>query len=196
MQSEVTAEGFHVIAYTVSKPIRYAEVHKGVAKALQSFIRDELSRLPDKIVDRVLKLVVAGICPASGNSIGQDLIKSKAGTADADGTVIFDFANPMTTSDKLQDFTERVYDDLVIYHRADSSNGFSDGSGGLRRKVSRSAPWSKGAAVDEDEFEKKKRKERTQREREESAEKEASEGTERVEGVLCRLLYNRLVSCR
>lgn len=190
IHSDATAEGFHVTAYTVSGPIRYAEVHKALSKAVRAFIRDELSRLPDKIVDRVLVLALSGICPALAGSVGQDLSKANQ-SSDRDRSVGLDFRDPMLTGEKLQDFVEGVYDELMFHHRADSSHIFAEGSGS-RRKASGTIPWSKGTGGEtETEAEKRDRKERTRRAKEEVAEKEATEGAERVEGVLCRLLYNR-----
>ena len=61
-------EGFQVTAYTVSKPIRLAEVQKTLSKATRSYVKDELARIPDKVAERVCRLVAAGIAPSSSAS--------------------------------------------------------------------------------------------------------------------------------
>jgi hypothetical protein len=174
----------------VSKAIRFSEVHKSLTKAIRSHIRDELSRLPDKILDRVCKLVLAGATPTSGSGIGSDLLKSHHGTDDID--VSIDFSNPSSAGEKLQDFMEAVYDDLLVHFRADTSHLFLD-NGGLKRKGSGTVPRPRGSISipGDGEEAKKERKERLRRDKDDLAEKEASEGTERVEALVCRLLYNR-----
>ncbi|ORY31203.1 hypothetical protein BCR39DRAFT_526838 [Naematelia encephala] len=185
-------EGYQVTAYTVSKPIRFAEVHKAVIKSVRVFIRDELSRLPDKIIDRVIKLVLSGVCPVSGTGENKELLKSHHAT-DGDTVITLDFSDPSATGERLQDVIEGIYDDLIVHFRADSSNLFGE-PGALRRRASGSIPWSRGENEGDSEELRKERKDKKRRERDEQAEKDASEATERVEAVICRLLYNRLFS--
>lgn len=151
-------------------------------------MRDELTRLPDRVVERVLKLVTAGVCPITGTGVDKELLKSHPATGDS--TLNFDFADPSSTGERIQDFIEGVYDDLLVHFRADSSHIFGDGTG-LKRRASGGIAWARGHGDDESEEAKKERKEKMRKERDEMAEKEASDGTERVEGVICRLLYNR-----
>ncbi|KAK4687184.1 hypothetical protein P7C73_g2923, partial [Tremellales sp. Uapishka_1] len=189
----IQSEGFHVTAYTVSKAIRYTEVHKALAKAIKANVRNELSRLPDKIVERVAKLVAIGICPtASSSGVGSDLLKSHHGLGSEGETGYrLDFGDPNGTGERLQDFMEGVYDDLITHYR---STELVPGEPKLLRKTSASHSWGRGPTeTEENAEEKRERKEKERKEKEELAEKEASDGTERVEGVVCKLLYNRHV---
>ena len=182
-------DGYQVTSYAISKPIRYEDVNKALVKAVRSVIREELSRIPDKIVDRVLRLVIRGACP---NSASNSDSKS-----DSTQSLQLDFSDPTSTGEKIQDFMEGVYDDLVVHFRADSSQIFAEGSPAvsrLKRKASRTISGHSTDGTDsEEETEelKKERREKTRRERDAAVEKDATEGTERVEGVLSRLLYNR-----
>lgn len=183
------AEGFSVQAYTISKAIRTAEVHKSLTKAIRSDIKDDLSRLPEKVIERVMKLVLASICPTSGSA--QDIIKSQL-TTEPDSIPSIDFGQPAQASEQLQDFIEAVYDDLLVYFRSDSSLFVAEA--GLKRKGSGGKPWSRpsltGNHTPEEDMT-KETKDQRRREREVRAEKMGTEGTERVEGLITRLLYNR-----
>ncbi|OWZ57983.1 guanyl-nucleotide exchange factor [Cryptococcus neoformans 125.91] len=191
----VVGEGYQVIAYTVSRPIRYHEIHKSLLKSVRTDVRDALSNIPEKVVEKVLKLALANTCP-SGQLISEELLKghrSHGSSHEQDGSAwLLDFRNPTETGERLQDFVERVYDELVAYYRQEVN-------GGLKRKVS-GGTWVRGTHNIEKDKEKevelgeRQREERKRRDREEMVEKEASEGTERIEGLLCRLLYNRLFS--
>ena len=191
IEADGTSEGFHVTAYTIVKPIRSADVQKAIAKAVRAFVREELARLPDKVVDRVLKLVTAGVCPTSSSAASQELFKSHTtSNGDADVTSRLDFSHPVVTSEKLQDLMEGVYDELVTYYRADSSHIFADGTS--KRRTSTAVQRNRGSVAEEEgEAEKNERRARERKERDETIEREASEGTERVEGLISRLLYNR-----
>jgi hypothetical protein len=183
------AEGFSVQAYTVAKPIRTSEVQKALSKAVRTHVKDELARLPDKIADRVAKLVLASICPGAGTA--QDVLTTKL--VEPDSIPSMDFTDPARTSEQLQDFLEAVYDDLVVHYRNDSSLFVAEG--GLRRKGSGGKPWGRssgthGSQGTEEEVS-KEIKDKRRREREEQAEEEGTEGTERVEALITRLLYNR-----
>ncbi|WWD08310.1 hypothetical protein V865_006421 [Kwoniella europaea PYCC6329] len=183
-------EGYQVTAYTVSRPIRYHETHKTLTKAIRSHIREVLAKLPDKVIEKVVKLVLANACPPSQ---GDDLLKNHKGHShDADNIAVLDFYDPTTTGERLQDFMEGIYDDLISHYR-------SEGPDGLKRKGSGNVPWGRaahghGISAEGDEESAKEKKEKDRLEREEQVEKEASEGTEKVEAVVCRLLYNRLFS--
>ena len=192
IQSTAALEGFHVTAYTVSKPLRYAEIHKALAKALRACVRDELSKLPENVVDRVLKLVTAGLCPTLTAGTSKDLLRSQGSIIDSDGSVIFDFADPTSTGERLQDFIEGVYDELITYYRTEASLVLGDRSG-LRERASGTAPWGLRAQSLEmlSEDEKTEGIEETKGHQEDRAESHASEGTERVEALICTLLYNR-----
>ena len=191
MEADGTSEGFHITAYTISKPIRSADVQKSIAKAVRAFVREELARLPDKVVDRVSKLVTAGVCPTTSLSASQELFKSHpTSNSDADVASRLDFSHPVVTSEKLQDMMEGVYDELVTHYRADSSHIFADGTS--KRKTNTAVQRVRGSGAEEEgEVEKNERRARERRERDETIEREASEGTERVEGLITRLLYNR-----
>lgn len=190
--SAAAGEGFQVTAYTISRPIRYHEVHKSLIKSVRADVRDALANIPEKVVEKVLKLALTNTCP-SGQLISEDILKghrSHGSSHEQDGNAwVLDFANPTETGERLQDFMERVYDELLAHYRQDVNEG-------LKRKVSGGA-WVRGSHnVDKDkekgdELGEKQREEKKRRDREEMAEKEASEGTERIEGLLCRLLYNR-----
>ena len=189
LYADATVETFHVNAFTVSRPVRYAEVHKALAKAVRIFVRDELSRLPDKITERIIRLAVAGTCPV----LGGEVLKSLQGTnGNGDGGgVTFDFGDSSATGDRLQVIIEGVYHELVAHHRADSSHIFAETSIS-RRKASGPMARSKNLASEEEaDADMKERRETLRKEREELAEKEACEGSEKVEGLLCRILYNR-----
>lgn len=193
--SVAVGEGYQVTAYTVSRPIRYHEIHKSLLKSVRTDVRDALHNIPEKVVEKVLKLALANACP-SGQLISEELLKghrSHGPSHELDGSAwLLDFGNPTETGERLQDFVERVYDELVVYYRQEVN-------GGLKRKVS-GGTWARGSHNLEKEKEKevelgeRQREERKRRDREEIVEKEASEGTERIEGLLCRLLYNRLFS--
>lgn len=146
-----TDEGYAVTAYTISKPVRYTEVHKALVKAVRSTVRAELEGLPDRIGDKVLRLVLSSIVPVSGSAVDQALLKSHHGPGNDEG-VPLDFSDPAACGERLQDFMEAVYDDLI--RRRDGTP----------------------AGEKEDVL---------------AREKLAEEGAERVEALICRLLYNR-----
>jgi hypothetical protein len=174
IRSQEQNEGFSVLAYTVSRPIRLAEVHKTLVKSIRSSVRDELARLPDKVVDRIIKLVTHGVCPPTSSSTSQNHLGSDV---DADSRI--DFTDPITAGEKLQDIVEAVYDDVMAHLRAEDGK-----SSALKRKTSGNLPWVKGEGGDPE-------KERLAKE--EYLEKEASDAAERVEALICRMLYNRSV---
>ncbi|TXT11100.1 hypothetical protein VHUM_01851 [Vanrija humicola] len=161
---EAGDDGYNVVAYSINKPIRYAEVHKALVKTVRSTVRQELDGLPSKVIEKVLKLVVGAVCPiGSGGGVDAALLKSHhhgLGSAEVEGNVPLDFSDPALCGERIQDFMEAVYDDLVQHFRTES--------------------LSKSKAVPEA--------------REQYVEKEAGEGTERIEGLVCRLLYNRIFS--
>lgn len=177
IRSQEQNDGFHVMAYTVSRPIRYAELQKNITKAVRSSVRDELSKLPDKVVERVSKLVTNGVCPPTSSSSSHDT--SKVQVAETDAALHIDFTDPTTAGEKLQDLVESVYDDVMIQLRADDSK-----ISGPKRKTSGNLPWGKSEAGEQ---------EKSRATKEEIMEKEASEAAERVEGLICRMLYNRSV---
>jgi hypothetical protein len=177
IRSQEQNDGFQVTAYTVSRPIRYSELQKNVTKAIRSSVRDELSKLPDKVVERVSKLVTNGVCPPTSNSTSQDA--SKGHTVETDAALHIDFTDPTTAGEKLQDLVESVYDDVMIQLRADDSK-----ASGPKRKTSGNLPWGKSEAGEQ---------EKSRATKEEIMEKEASEAAERVEALICRMLYNRSV---
>ena len=149
-------------------------------------MREELHRLPEKVVDKVFKLVVAGACPT--------YFVSADAKADVAASQI-DYADPTAAGEKLQEFIEGIYDDLILHFRADSSHLFAENSefSSMRRKASwsrKGIPPEMGGEADSEDA-KKERKEKLRRERETIVERDASEGTERVEAVVCRILYNR-----
>ena len=187
-------EGYQVAAYTISKPIRASEVNKAVHKALRATIRDELSRMPEKVVEKVFKLVTAGAYPT--------YVSSSDTKSDPSPLAHVDFSDPTSTGEDLQGFMEGIYDDLVPHFRANSSHIFAESSD-TGSMIRRKASWTRRAsgvekmsheADEEGEKARKVKKERLRQERNEMVEKQASEGTERVEGLVCRLLYNRYVS--
>ncbi|WVO17428.1 hypothetical protein L204_105120 [Cryptococcus depauperatus] len=186
---DTAAKGHQVIAYTISRPIRYNEIHKSLSKSIRVHVKEALISLPEKVIDRVQKLALANTCSA-GHLTNEDLLKAhKSHGSDPDSASLLDLSDPNATGEQLQDFIESIYDDLIAQYRQEADAG-------LRRKGSGST-WARGHPQSEregeDEEEKdKKRKER--REMDESIEREASDGTERVEGLLCRLLYNKLFS--
>lgn len=183
-QSQEQAEGFQVTAYTISRPIRYAEAHKNITKAVRTVVREELARLPDKVVDRIMKLVVSGVCPVLGGAVGQELLKSHSGLSEGEA-LAFDFADPTVAGEKFQEVVEGVYDELMTYYRSEEYVNSS-----LKKKGSGNVPWSRStsqANTLKDNMEKEAIS------KDDFVEKEASEGTERVEAVMSRLLYNRYV---
>ncbi|WVQ85958.1 hypothetical protein IAT38_008126 [Cryptococcus sp. DSM 104549] len=188
--SDSAGEGFQVTAYTVSKPIRYGETHKALTKSVRVHVRESLARLPDKVIEKVVRLALVNTCPAA-HTTSDDLLKGhKAHQTDLDSIAALDFGDPTGTGERLQDFMEGVYDDLMAQYRQEVNEG-------LKRKGSGNA-WGRngnqrGGKEVKEEGE-KERKESERREKEEMIEREASEGTERVEALICRLLYNRLFS--
>ncbi|KAK8850516.1 hypothetical protein IAR55_004434 [Kwoniella newhampshirensis] len=188
--SVLSGEGFQVTAYTVSRPIRYNETHKTLTKAIRTHVRDALSRLPDKVVEKVTKLVIPNVA-SSSLTAGDEVLKGRSHLAsDLDNVARLDFDDPTGTGERLQDFMEGIYDDLVACYR-------SDGQEGLKRKSSGNIPWGRAAhyqSQDGDADGDKERRKKIELDKEELIEKEASEGTERVEALVCRLLYNRLFS--
>ncbi|WWD20698.1 hypothetical protein CI109_105174 [Kwoniella shandongensis] len=184
--SIISGEGFQVTAYTVSRPIRYNETHKTLTKSVRTHARETLARLPDKVVEKVIKLVIPNTCPSSLN-IGDEILK---GRSDHESVAHLDFDDPTGTGERLQDFMEGIYDDLVAHYR-------SDGQDGLKRKGSGNVPWGRASHVqaqDGDAESDREKREKAKRNMEEQIEKDASEGTERVEALVCRLLYNRMFS--
>jgi len=178
IRSQEQNEGFQVTVYTVSRPVRYSELQKSITKAVRSTVRDELSRLPDKVIERVTKLIVNGVCPPSTSSASQDSTKTHA--TETDAALHIDFTDPTTTGEKLQDLVETVYDDVMAQLRSDESKISMP-----KRKTSGNLPWGKSEAVAH---------EKDRANKEERMEKDASEAAEKVEGLICRLLYNRSVT--
>nr|XP_018259602.1 uncharacterized protein I303_07670 [Kwoniella dejecticola CBS 10117]OBR81760.1 hypothetical protein I303_07670 [Kwoniella dejecticola CBS 10117] len=182
-------EGYQVTAYTVSRPIRYHETHKSLTKAIRLHIREVLARLPDKVIDKVVKLVLANACPAAH---GNEILKGSKGHEN-DNIAILDFYDPTTTGERLQDFIEGIYDDLISHYRSESQDG-------LKRKSSGHATWGRthshgqGMTNEGTDETTKEKRDKAKLDREELIEQEASDGTEKVEAVVCRLLYNRLFS--
>ena len=101
-------------------------------------------------------------------------------SSESDPSLIIDFAAPAEVGDKLQDFVESVYDDVMAHCRAEEGKSFT-----LRRRTSGNMPWKKQEGSDA----------KTEKiSREEAIEKEASEAAEKVESLICRFLYNRYVN--
>ncbi|EJT51854.1 guanyl-nucleotide exchange factor [Trichosporon asahii var. asahii CBS 8904] len=162
MSLEDDSEGYSVTAYMVDKPVRYAEVHKHLVKAVRSTVKKGLEGLPDRVADKVVKLVMSSICPIAGSTVDQALLKSHhRGYSDADGAIPLDFSDPALCGERLQDFMEAIYDDLIKHYRP-------------RRSVDTTRS---GRSLDEEEDD-----------------TEASAGTERVEALVCSMLYNRIFS--
>ncbi|KAL7422907.1 hypothetical protein Q5752_002204 [Cryptotrichosporon argae] len=160
--SEALADGYALTAYVVAKPVRSADVHKALAKALRTAVRAELEpSIPDKLVDRVQRIVLSAAVPNA------DALHKHAPHDDHDANL--DLADSAAAGERIQQLMEDTYDELVAYHR---------GEGPSRRRPS-------GAWTRHEEAEKGKKVD---------VEKEASEGTERVEALVCRLLYNRIFS--
>ncbi|WVF68072.1 hypothetical protein IAT40_002835 [Kwoniella sp. CBS 6097] len=185
-------EGYQITAYTVTRPIRYAEAHKTLTKALRAHVREIMNKLPDKVIDKVVKIVLANTCPAAHVS-GDDLLKGQKGhqQSDADNIAVLDFSDPTTTGERLQDLMEGIYDDLVSHYRSEVAEG-------LKRKSSGNVPWGRAHSntqiTEGNKASNKEKREKERLDKEEYAEKEASEGTEKVEALICRLLYNGLFS--
>jgi hypothetical protein len=179
VRSQEQNEGFQVMAYTVSRPVRYSELQKSITKAVRSTVRDELSKLPDKVVERVTKLLIQGVCPPSTNAASHDATKNQHVT-ETDAALHIDFTDPTTTGEKLQDLVETVYDDVMAQLRSDDSKISVP-----KRKTSGNLPWGKSEAGEA-------QKDRANKE--ERMEKDASEAAEKVEGLICRMLYNRSVT--
>lgn len=145
---------------------------------MRAAVKDECAGLPDKLVDKISRLVVSGVCPTS-----TELLKSQH-SSESDPSLIIDFTSPTEVGNKLQDFVESVYDDVMAHCRAEEGKTST-----LRRRTSGGMPWHKneggGARIDK-------------LSKEELIEKEASEAAEKVEGLICTLLYNRYVTsyCR
>lgn len=162
MSLDDDSEGYTVTAYMVDKPVRYAEVHKQLVKAVRSTVKKALDGLPDRVADKVVKLVMSSICPIAGSTVDQALLKSHhRGYSDADGAVPLDFSDPALCGERLQDFMEAIYDDLIKHYRP-------------RRSVDTDRS-TRSADEEEDDS-------------------EASAGTERVEALVCSMLYNRIFS--
>lgn len=190
-------EGFTIQAYTISKTIKSSEVQKNLSKALKTYVRAELAKLPERVVERIVKLVSLALIPpaAQAEDAGS---KSRASISPDDVILALDFSKPAQAGERLQDIMEAVYDDLLQHYRHDSTLFVAEG--GLKRKASASRTWSMGAMEKEKgkEKEEAERAERVaddkserRRKREERAELQATEGTERVEGLVTRLLYNQ-----
>jgi hypothetical protein len=183
-------EGFTVTAYTINKTIKSSEVQKTLSKSLKTYIRSELGKLPERVVDRVVKLVTLALVPPSAHT--DDMSKSRSSISPDDVILALDFSKPAQAGERLQDIMEAVYDDLLQHFRHDSSLFVAEG--GLKRKASASRTWSMGTADQEKLAEADKAvddKAERRRKREERAETQATEGTERVEALVTRLLYNQ-----
>lgn len=170
------SDGFTVTAHTISRPIRSGEVHKTLTKALRTAIREELAGLPEKVLDRTCKLVTSSLCAPSTPS---EAIRSHHGP-DSDSTLLLDFSDPLAAGDKLQAFVEAVYDDVTAHCRSEEGK-----TSALRRRASGNKPWQKAEDVPD---------EKRKLGREEAIEKEASDAAEKVESLVCSLLYNRYVT--
>lgn len=173
IRSQDQTEGFHVTAHTVNRPIRSAEVQKSLPKAIRACIREECAGLPDKVIEKIAKLVISGACPTTSSA---EILKSQH-SSESDPSLIIDFSAPTEVGNKLQDFVEGVYDDVMAHCRSEEGKSFT-----LRRRTSGNVSRKKQDGSDG----------RTEKmSREEAIEKEASEAAERVESLICRFLYNR-----
>ncbi|GMK54659.1 hypothetical protein CspeluHIS016_0112450 [Cutaneotrichosporon spelunceum] len=112
-------ESYSVTAYVVDRGIRYAEAHKALVKAVRGVVRAELEGLPDRVIDKVLRLVTGSVCPMSGGADHALLKTHHHGLGGGDSDVSLDFSNPTIASERSQDFMEGVYDDLVQHFRAE-----------------------------------------------------------------------------
>lgn len=184
--SDSQGDGYNVVAYSINKPIRYAEVHKALVKTVRSTVRQELDGLPSKVIEKVLKLVVGAVCPiGSGGGVDVALLKSHhhgLGSAEVEGNVPLDFSDPTVCGERIQDFMEGVYDDLVQHFRTESLS------------KSKAVPWARANSLGPEDEDGKKIATSPREAREQYVEKEAGDGTERIEGLVCRLLYNRIFS--
>lgn len=187
------SEAVSVPAHTVSRVIKATEVHKALTKAMRGHIRDALQGIPEKIVERVYKFLLNPVLPLPGQAQG-DLAKALAGGS-ADKPL--DFAEPEQVSSVLQGLVEEVYDELVAWYRAENpvlSPPTHGEMGILRRKGSGSSRGGKGSGdADETEAQKKIRIDKDKREAEDKVERAAAEGTDRVEALVCVMLYNQCV---
>jgi hypothetical protein len=176
----------------VSRVIKATEAHKALTKALRGYIRDTLQGIPEKVVERLYKFLLGPVLPLPGQAQG-DLAKALAGgTPDKP----LDFADPEEVSAVLQGLVEEVYDDLIASYKAENpilTPPTHNEMGILRRKGSGSGRKNAPEYPDETEVEKKARIEKEKRDAEEKIEREAAEGTDRVETLLCLMLYNQSV---
>ena len=190
VRSSDIPDGYRMRGYTVSKVIRHGDLSKSISKSVRNMVKDELSKYPEKTVERITRLILSGVCPSL----------PVADTKLDDPTTTFDFSDPTALSRAFQDVVEGVYDEVLVQARADSSHIFSDASetgSRLRQKAS----WSRKSSLTdssspftESEESKKSRREKARQQKEERAEQEATEAAERVEALLSRFLYNRLFS--
>lgn len=105
-----------------------------------------------------------------------------------------DFADPEEVSAVLQGLVEEVYDELLVSYKAENpilTPPVHNEMGILRRKGSGSGRKNAGDNPDETESHKKTRLEGEKRGAEEKVERKAAEGTDRVETLLCLMLYNQ-----
>ncbi|ORX41021.1 hypothetical protein BD324DRAFT_654638 [Kockovaella imperatae] len=184
--SDESIDGYQVPAFTIAKAVRINDVAKSIVKATKAIVKAELDHMPEKLVDRVIRLV----CPTVAGIASDE-------KSDASETIQLDFTDPNTTGQKLQEFVEKAYDDLVLHFRADSSHIFSESShtgSRLRQKASWTRKLSMSTGDEENEAAKARRKQRARKEREEMVEREATSGAEKIEGLLCKFFYNRQFS--
>ena len=181
-------EGFQFPAWSVDKIIKYGEICKSLGKAVRRNVTDELEGLPDKVVERVARFVLASHpCSAESKNIpGTPLLSVTSPTLDAP----LDFhAKADHVSEALQIFFESVYDDLLAHYSAAVSVPQSPSAlGSLRRRGSQKGKT--GHVANEDTPEAGQKREKQKVAAEEAAERQAVQALDIIEKVVCCLLYN------
>lgn len=181
-------EGFTLPAWSIDKIIKNGEICKSLSKAVRRNVTDELEGLPDKVVERVARFVLASHpCSADSKNVpGTPLLSVTSPTMDAP----LDFHTKADhISESLQIFFESVYDDLLAYYTTSVSVPQSPSAlGSLRRRGSQKG--KPGQSSNEETLEAAQKREKQKVAAEEAVEKQAVQALDVIEKVVCCLLYN------
>lgn len=171
--------------------IKYGEVCKSLGKAVRRNVSDELDGLPEKVIERAARFVLASHpCSAEiKNAPGTPLLSVTSPMMDAPLNF---HAKADHVSESLQHFLESVYDDLFAqYSTAVSVPQSPSALGSLRRRGSQKGKNLQGGAEDSEKAaEDASKREKQRLAAEEAAERLATQGVDQVEKAVCCLLYN------
>jgi hypothetical protein len=194
-ETTVDTEPYHIPGWVIDKVIRYGEVTKGLSKAIRGRLEDELKPLPDKFIDKTYRFILS-LHPMTSDS--RTVLSTESHNQPS-----VDLSKTQETSEAIQLFIEKMYDELYAHYMAALLVPESPKvlGGSLRRRSSQNArnrntsglsdPSTPTLGDEHREKEDAKKKEREKREAEEQAETQATEAATAIESAICNQLYNQ-----